>query len=95
MPLPASLRGDDIAVEACFNLKDTSNQPPMSFLRGYVRKRESIGGGAKKVKTMNDGIRKHRFLALAQPNAGMTCFLLPVSTCLGREDILSEACITQ
>ena len=95
MPLPASLRGDDIAVEACFNLKDTSNQPPMSFPRGHVRKRESMGGGAKKVKTMNDGIRKHRFHALAQSSVGMTCFLLPVSTSLRGDDIAVEACITQ
>ena len=103
LPVSTSLRGDDIAVVACFNLKDTSNQPPMSFPRGYVRKREmlcirrsqSMGGGAKKLKSYRDGIRKHRFLTLAQPSVGMTCFLLPVSTCLGREDILSEACITQ
>ena len=43
-------RGDDIAVEACLNLKDTSNQPPMSFQRGHVRWLESMGGGAKKLK---------------------------------------------
>ena len=43
------LHGDDIAVEACFNLKDTSNQPPMSFQRGYVGERESMGGGTKKL----------------------------------------------
>ena len=67
----------------------------MSFLRGYVRKRESMGGGAKKLKSYRDGIRKHRFLTLAQPSVGMTCFLLPVSTSLRGDDIAVEACITQ
>ena len=41
-----------------------------------------MGGGTKKVTTMIDGIRKHRFHALAQPSAGMTCFLLPVPAAL-------------
>ena len=59
------LRGDDIAVEACFNLKDTSNQPPMSFLRGLVRKRESMGGGAKKLKPYRDGLNSYRSHAFA------------------------------
>ena len=39
-----------------------------------------MGGGAKKEEQYCDGIRKHRFLALAQPDAGMTCFLKPVTT---------------
>ena len=63
----------------------------MSFLQGHVREREmlcirrsqSMGGGPKKEEPYCDGIRKHRFLALAQPNAGMTCFLKPVSTIAG------------
>ena len=57
------LSGDDIAVEACLNLKDTSIQPPMSFQQRYVGKRESMGGGTKKLKTYCDGLRKHRFHA--------------------------------
>ena len=105
MPSPTNPRGDDIAVGACFcqrrndmlsaaclNLKNTSNQPPMSFLRGQVGERESMGGGSKKVKTMVDGIRKHRFHALTQSSAGMTCFLLPVSTSLRWDDIAVGAC---
>ena len=51
----------------------------MSFQLGQVGRRESMGGGPKKVTAINDGIRKHRFQALAQPSVGMTCFLLPVS----------------
>ena len=66
--------------EACFSLKNTSNQPPMSFQRGYVGERESMGGGTKKEKPYYDGLRKHRFLALSLPSAGMTCFLRPVTT---------------
>ena len=37
------------------------------------------------------GIRKHRFQALVQPSAGMTCFLLPVPA-LRWDDIAVEAC---
>ncbi len=64
----------------------------MSFQRGQVGERESMGGGPKKMTTMNDGIRKHRFQALAQSGAGMTCFLLPVSTSLRWDDIAVGAC---
>ena len=83
MPLPASLRRDDIAVDACSNLISTCIQPPMSFQRGYVGERESMGGGTKKEKPYYDGLRKHRFHALPLPSAGMTCFLRPVPACTG------------
>ena len=63
-----------------YRLIRSLNQPPMSFLRRHVREGESMGGGTKKEEPYCDGIRKHRFLALAQPNAGMTCFLKPVTT---------------
>ena len=43
--------------------------------RGF-RRSQSIGGGSKG-NPKNDGIRKHRSHAYAQPNAGMTCFLKP------------------
>ena len=55
----------------------------MSFQQRHVRWREPMGGGTKKVTTMIDGIRKHRFHALAQPSAGMTCFLMPASALVG------------
>ena len=63
----------------------------MSFLRGQVGRGESMGGGPKKEEPYCDGIRKHRFLALAQPNAVMTCFLKPVASHRWN-DMLSEAC---
>ena len=69
--------------EVCFNLKDTSNQPPMSFLRGYVRWNGIYGRRRKEVETYYDGLRKHRFHALPLPSAGMTCFLRPVPACTG------------
>jgi len=64
--------------DACDNLKDTSNQPPMSFLRGYVGELGIYGRRNKEVVTYCDDLRKHRFLALPLPSAGMTCFLGPV-----------------
>ena len=79
---PSAQRRNDMLSEACFNLKDTSNQPPMSFLRGYVRWLESMGGGTKKLKPYRDGLRKHRFLAFPLSSAGMTCFLMPAPAAL-------------
>ena len=66
--------------EVCFNLKDTLNQPPMSFLRGYVGELGIYGRRGKEDETNYDGLRKHRFHALPLPSAGMTCFLWPVTT---------------
>ena len=37
----------------------------MSFLRGLVRKRESMGGGAKKLKPYRDGLNSYRSHAFA------------------------------
>jgi len=48
-----------------------------------IRRSQSMGGGSEKEKPYCDGIRKYRFLALAQPIAGMTCFLKPVSAIAG------------
>ena len=60
----------------------------MSFLRGQVRWRESMGGGAKKVKTMNDGIRKHR---LTTSNLRFPC----PRAIQRRNDMLSAACFNE
>ena len=61
MPLPTSLRRDDIPVEACKaqsrndmlsgackNHIKSKSQPPMSFQQRNMRERESMGSGLKK-----------------------------------------------
>ena len=49
----------------------------MSFQRGYVRERESIGGGSRN-KNLMDGLNRHRSRAFAHmPYAGMTYLLRP------------------
>ena len=45
----------------------------MSFLRGHVGWRESMGGGAKKEEPYCDGLNSYRSHAFAHPAiAGMT-----------------------
>ena len=56
-----------------YKLIRSLNQPPMSFLRGHVGWRESMGGGLKKLKQHCDGLNSYRSHAFARPAiAGMT-----------------------